>query len=178
MMKPFMIRATSRPRRSRKAATAIAVFLLASVGGITTAPTASAGTCTKKLGVLLCGAAKNRTGRTMSITENLSSPRGSDHNWNYCDVWNWQGGPGNSWLHAYCIQKTIGNGTRGGNGTGRDVDAFTFANEGYHERFSRIGSWHWRNKGVWTKIRDGEIADCGIGNGNEIWCTVLWQSRP
>ncbi|HEY6796678.1 MAG TPA: hypothetical protein VI248_18545 [Kineosporiaceae bacterium] len=43
-------------------------------------------------------------------------------------------------------------------------------------RFSRVGTWHWRVKGVWTKIRDGEIADCGIGDGNAIWCTVLWQA--
>ena len=69
----------------------------------------------------------------------------------------------------------MGNGKRGGNGTGVDVDAFTFADVGYHERFSRLGTWHWQRKGVWTKIRDGEIADCRIGARNEIWCTVLWQ---
>src|ERR1041384_1490364 len=102
-----------------------------------------------------CGAVKNRTGRTMSITESLGS--GS----NFCDVWNWNGGPGSSFRHAACSQQAWGNGTRGGNGTGVDVDAFTFNNEGYHERFSRVGSWHWRIKGVWTKVRDGEIADCG-----------------
>jgi hypothetical protein len=156
-------------RSRRRALTATAGLLLALGGTVLAAPTASATTCDSKLHYL-CGAAKNRTGRTMSVTESLGS--GSD----YCDVWNWEGGPGSSWLHARCAQETIGNGTLGGNGTGRDVDAFTFANQGYHERFSRVGSWHWRVRGVWTKIRDGEIADCGIGDGHEIWCTVLWQA--
>lgn len=67
------------------------------------------------------------------------------------------------------------HGTLGGNGTGDDIDAFTFNGEGYHERFSRVGPWNWRKKGVWTKIDSGEIADCGIGDGNEIWCTRLVQ---
>ena len=80
-----------------------------------------------------------------------------------------------SFWHAPCNQQVWGNGTKGGNGTGVDVDALTFANEGYHERFSRIGTWHWRQRGVWTKARDGEIADCGIGDANQIWCTVIVQ---
>jgi hypothetical protein len=122
-----------------------------------------------------CGAVKNRTGRTMHITRTLAptpEPGGGA-----CDVWNWDGGPGSKFRHAGCSQQAWGNGTLGGNGTGDDIDAFTFNGEGYHERCSRVGSWHWRQKGVWTKVRDGEIADCGIGNGNgnEIWCTVLWQ---
>ncbi|MFD9432042.1 hypothetical protein [Streptomyces sp. NPDC060002] len=68
------------------------------------------------------------------------------------------------------------DGTRGGNGTGPDVDAFTFASHGYHERFSQVGTWHWRAKGVWTKIPSGEIADCGIGDNSEVWCTILVQA--
>lgn len=105
----------------------------------------------------------------MSVTLDLGQGGG------FCDVWNWDGGPGSNFVHAKCDQQSFGSGTLGGNGTGTDVDAFTFNNSGYHERFSRVGSWHWRVKGVWTKIRDGEIADCGIGDGGEIWCTVLWQ---
>ena len=123
------------------------------------------GTCSG----FLCGAVKNRTGRTMHFTRSLGSGNG------FCDVWNWDGGPGTNFQHVGCTQEPMGNTTVGGNGTGIDVDAFTFNAEGYHERFSRIGSWHWRVKGVWTKVRDGEIADCGIGDANEIWCTVLWQ---
>ena len=105
----------------------------------------------------------------MHYTRSLGSGNG------FCDVWNWDGGTGNNFQHVACTQVAMGNGTVGGNRTGVDVDAFTFNAEGYHERFSRIGTWHWRQKGVWTKIRDGEIADCGIGAGNQIWCTVLWQ---
>jgi hypothetical protein len=156
---------TTMSRRPRAAAVASAGALLASGLAVAAAPAASASTCAGRF----CGAVKNRTGRTMSITENLGSGTG------YCDVWNWQGGPGSSWMHSHCTQKTWGNGQRGGNGTGVDVDAFTFSGEGYHERFSRVGSWHWRVHGVWTKIRSGEIADCGIGAGKQIWCTVLWQ---
>ncbi|MBR8835883.1 MAG: hypothetical protein DSM106950_18150 [Stigonema ocellatum SAG 48.90 = DSM 106950] len=32
-----------------------------------------------------------------------------------------------------------------------------------------------KETGVWTKIRDNEIANCGIGDDDEIWCTVLFQ---
>jgi hypothetical protein len=92
-----------------------------------------------------------------------------------CDVWNYDGGDNASWHQTACQQKPWGSGTRGGIGTGIDVDAFTFANQGYHERFYRTGTWHWRTRGVWTKINNAQIADCGIGDGNEIWCTVLLQ---
>jgi hypothetical protein len=154
------------PNLTRAAATTAAAVFLASAAAVAGATAASADNCAGPL----CGAAKNRTGKTMSITLDLGAGSG------YCNVWNSQGGPGSSFWHAHCNQNTIGNGTIGGNGTGVDVDAFSFANQGYHERFSRVGSWHWRKKGVWTKIRSGEIADCGIGDGNAIWCTVLWQA--
>ncbi|WP_214410737.1 hypothetical protein [Sphaerisporangium fuscum] len=152
-------------RLTRAAGAAAAVVLMTSGVALTGAPAAFADTCSGRL----CGAVKNRTGRTMHITLNLGEGSG------YCDVWNWQGGPGDGFRHAKCDQQAFGNGTKGGNGTGVDVDAFTFNGEGYHERFSRVGSWHWRDRGVWTKIRSGEIADCGIGDKNQIWCTVLWQ---
>jgi hypothetical protein len=146
--------------------TATGVLVAAGVNVIG-APAASANTCS--VGGSLCGAVKNRTGRTMTKTENLGGGSG------FCDVWNKGGGPGSEFWHAHCDQQSWGNGTRGGDGTGVDVDAFTFVGSGYHERFSRVGSWHWRTAGVWTKVRDSEIADCGIGDNNEIWCTVLWQ---
>jgi hypothetical protein len=156
-------------RLTRAAAVTAAGVLLASGAAVAGAPAASASTCDGVTGYF-CGAVKNRTGRTMHVTLNLGSGNG------FCDVWNWDGGPGGSFKHAACDQEAWGNGIKGGNGTGVDVDAFTFNFEGYHERFSRVGTWHWRQKGVWTKIRSGEIADCGIGDGNEIWCTVLWQA--
>jgi hypothetical protein len=152
-------------RLNQAAVTIATVGLVASGAAVAVAPAASAGTCTGPL----CGAVKNRTGRTMSITLALGSGSG------FCDVWNSGGGTGESFWHAPCNQQVMGNGTKGGNGTGIDVDALTFANEGYHERFSRIGTWHWRQQGVWTKLRDGEVADCGIGDANQIWCTVLVQ---
>ena len=156
-------------RRARAVVTAAAAALVASGAVVTTAPAASAAVCDTHVHVL-CGAVNNRTGRTMSITLNLGQGSG------WCAVWNWDGGPGTHVVTSHCDQRGIGNGTVGGNGTGTDVDAFSFNNFGYHERFSRIGSWHWRTAGTWTKIRDGEIADCGIGDGNEIWCTVLFQA--
>jgi hypothetical protein len=135
-------------------------------GGIAGAPTASAHGCT--LGAL-CGAVNNRTGRTMHYTTNLGTGSGP------CDVWNKDGDWVSHFWPAHCDQKALGNGTKGGTFSGDDVDAFTFNSEGYHERFFRMGTWHWRQKGVWTKIQNHEIADCGIGDGNEIWCTVLVQ---
>ncbi|MEV7689036.1 hypothetical protein ACFW1F_25925 [Streptomyces bungoensis] len=157
-----------RTSHLNRAAGGAVALVLAAGAVVVGAPPAAAATCAGP-GSYLCGAVKNRTGRTMHITLNLGEGRG------YCDVWNWDGGTGSKFKHAKCDQQAWGNGTKGGNGTHVDVDAFTFNNQGYHERFSRVGTWHWRQKGVWTKIRSGEIADCGIGSGNEIWCTVLWQ---
>ncbi len=145
--------------------TAITVFLLTPGAFVMATPIARADGCYYGL----CGEVKNRTDQTMSITEDLGE---GPH---YCQVWNWNGGTDDSSVRGHCTQETIGYGTYGGDFTGVDVDAFTFANEGYHERFGRLGTWHWRTKGVWTKIRDEEIADCGIGDGGQIWCTVLLQ---
>ncbi|MFF8322928.1 hypothetical protein ACF06V_37980 [Streptomyces bobili] len=156
-------------RVNRAAGATAAVVLMASGVVVAGAPTASAATCSGP-GSYLCGAVKNRTGRTMNFTTNLGAGNG------LCQVWNWDGGPGSNPRLASCDQQSMGNGTRGGNGTGVDVDAFTFNGYGYHERFSRVGTWHWRTAGTWTKVRNGEIADCGIGDRNEIWCTVLWQA--
>lgn len=160
-----MHKATSRAVRGAVATGA--AMLLASGAAVATAPVAAAGTCS--VSGYLCGQVINRTGRTMAITTSLGS---GPH---YCDVWNWGGGSTYQWKHAACRQITVGNGTFGGNGTGYDVDAFTFPNQGYHERFSRLGTWNWRTKGVWTKVRDGEYADCSLASDNAIWCTVLWQ---
>jgi hypothetical protein len=143
------------------------VVLLASGALVLGAGSASATTCDDYTGYL-CGEVKNRTGITMKITQKFSGT-------GYCDVWNWGGGTTYNWNHHVCTQGSLGNGTKGGNGTGVDVDAFSFANQGYHERFTRLGTWHWRVKGVFTKVSDGEIADCGIGDSNAIWCTVLVQ---
>ncbi|TWP46956.1 hypothetical protein FKR81_33405 [Lentzea tibetensis] len=154
-----------RKRLGRAAATIGTALLVATGIAVVEAPAANAGNCTGRF----CGAVKNRTGRTEHFTTSLGSGA------HFCDVWNRDGGTGSNFWHAPCVQRTMGNGVVGGNGTGVDVDAFTFANSGYHERFTRVGTWHWRTAGIWTKIRDGEIADCGIGDGNEIWCTVLVQ---
>jgi hypothetical protein len=156
-------------RLTRAIATLGVAFLAATGAAVISAPAAFASNCTWVGTHQLCGAVKNRTGRTMSYTINLGYGGG------FCDVWNKSGLPLASWWHAPCDQHSMGNGTRGGNGTGIDVDAFTFNREGYHERFSRVGTWHWRASGVWTKFPDGSFADCGIGDGNEIWCTVLGQ---
>jgi hypothetical protein len=159
-----------KSRSTRTIATLGAAFLVATAAAVISAPAASASVCEWVGTHQLCGAVKNRTGRTMSYTTNLGSGSGS------CDVWNKNGLPKESWWHASCDQRTMGNGTKGGNGTGTDVDAFTFNGEGYHERFSRVGAWHWRTSGVWTKFPVGSIADCGIGDANQIWCTVLVQA--
>jgi hypothetical protein len=120
----------------------------------------------------LCGAVKNRTSRTMSYTPNLGHWKAIGT----CNVWNRSGLPVESWWdRAQCDQKALGKGSAGGNGTWTDVDAFTFNGHGYHERFSRVGKWHWRAKGVWTKIPDGTVADCVIGDNNQVWCTILGQ---
>jgi hypothetical protein len=160
-----------KSRLTRAAATIGAVVLMASGAAVVGAPAASAGGCT---GGYLCGAVKNRTGRTMSyVTKDLGTGSGR------CDVWNWNNGNGGnveSFKGVNCDQLGMGNGTAGGNGTGVDVDGFSFNGQGYHERFGRLGTWHWRVKGVWTKVSNGWFADCGIGDGNEIWCTLLVQA--
>jgi len=92
-----------------------------------------------------------------------------------CDVWNADGGSTYKWWHAPCVHTTVGNGTFGGIGTGVDVDAFTFADQGYHQRYGPLGKWHWRIKGVWTKVRDPEYGKCTIDKKKAIWCTVFAQ---
>lgn len=159
----------TKSRLSRRIATLGVALLMATGVTIISAPAASASNCTWVGTRQLCGAVKNRTGRTLSYTRNLGGGSGT------CDVWNRSGGPVDDWWHAPCDQKAMGNGTVGGNNTGVDVDAFSFNGYGYHERFGRLGTWHWRASGVWTKFPDGSVADCGIGDGNEIWCTVLVQ---
>ncbi|MFF7394705.1 hypothetical protein ACFZAE_40620 [Streptomyces scabiei] len=155
--------------RTNRTALAFGTAVLMAAGMVVAgATTASADACGGP-GKYLCGAVKNRTGKPMHYTMRLGS---GPH---LCDVWNIDGGTTSKWDQTECEHQTFNRGTIGGNGTGRDVDAFTFASHGYHERFSRVGTWHWRKKGVWTKIRSGEIADCGIGDNNEVWCTVLVQ---
>jgi hypothetical protein len=134
---------------------------------VVTAPAASAGGCAGAW----CGGVKNRTGKLMHYTTDLSSgqPVG-------CDVWNADGGTTPRFEGMRCTHKPLAGGTRGGKGSGTDVDAYTFNYQGYHERYGRLGTWHWRQKGVWTKIRTHEFADCGIGANNEIWCTTLVQA--
>ncbi|WP_406387635.1 hypothetical protein [Streptomyces sp. NBC_00887] len=155
-------------RLNRAAGATAAVVLMASGMVVAGAPTASADNC-GGLGDYFCGAVKNRTGRAMNYTTNLGDGNGR------CYVWNIDGGTASHPDTLPCDQKSIGNGIVGGNGTGVDVDAFTFNGWGYHERFSRTGTWHWRTAGTWTKLWSGEFADCSIGDYNEIWCTRLMQ---
>lgn len=119
-----------------------------------------------------CGGVKNRTGRTMHVTLELGK---GGH---LCAVWN-NGGGWKPWKPKFervsCTHRTVGNGWWSGNFSGQDIDAFTFASEGYHLRWGRLGRWGWKTKGVWTKIPTGSAADCGIGARKEIWCTVLVQ---
>jgi hypothetical protein len=133
---------------------------------VLTAPAASAGGCIGNR----CGGVKNRTGKLMHYTTDLSNgPPGG------CDVWNGEGGPV-PWFKAMkCTHTPLPEGNAGGKGSGTDVDAYTFNYQGYHERHTRLGPWHWRQKGVWTKILTNEFADCGIVANNEIWCTMFVQ---
>ncbi|MEU9687859.1 hypothetical protein [Amycolatopsis japonica] len=129
------------------------------------APAASAGGCVPPV----CGGVWNNTSKTMSVTVNLGS--GSGH----CDVWNYDGGTTNKFKYAKCDQLDLGRGTFGGPRNKPpyfDVDAFTYNGQGYHERFGPLGTWHWRTKGVWTKIRDYQFATCNMDDG-QIWCTIL-----
>lgn len=163
----------------------IGILIASLVTIVMPAPEAYAGECSGP-SKFFCGAVKNSTGRAINITYNLRDrPNRKTPHW--CDVWNYRGRLpwDRSWYRAACFQEPpLGNETYGGNGTNVDVDAFTFANHGYHVRHGRflarlgpglLGIWHWENQGVWTKVRDGEIAECGIGDNNEVWCTVLLQ---
>jgi hypothetical protein len=135
---------------------------------VLTAPAASAGGCIGDR----CGGVKNRTGKLMHYAVNIG------YGPSKCDVWNWNDGTTPAFKAADCTQTPLYGGTAGGNRRYplTDVDAYTFNYQGYHERYGRLGTWHWRQKGVWTKFRTTEIADCGIGANNEIWCTTLVQA--
>src|SRR2546425_6792205 len=95
-------------RLTRAAATTAAVVLVASGAAVAWAPAASATTCRDTGVILLCGAVKNRTGRTMHITLTLGS--GST---GFCDVWNGEGGPWSSFWRAPCDQEGWGHGWKG-----------------------------------------------------------------
>jgi hypothetical protein len=149
------------------AAAAIGLTLLVGVN-VTAAPAASAADCF----LWLCGGVRNTTPHQMHYTTDLSA------SWRHhrCDVWNWDGGNSRNWKHAYCVQNTTGGGgggtTVGGPYSGVDVDAFTFVGRGYHVKWGLWGAWSWHVGGEWTKIQTDEMAYCGIGDQNEVWCSI------
>lgn len=89
----------------------------------------------------------------MYVTTNLGSGSGNG----YCDVWNRNDGPIPSWWHAKCTQQYLSPGAGKGGGS-VDVDAFTYNDRGYWAVM--WGTWTWHNAGVWTKIYDGQRANC------------------
>lgn len=151
-------------RLSRAAAMTVAGVVVASGAAVAVAPSAFASEC--HLHGAICGGVKNRTGRTMYIARHLGQGSG------WFAVWNWRDVPLEYPNRVHCDQQPVGNGAWGGYFSDDDIDGFTFNSEGYHERFGHIGTWHWRQKGVWTKVPDAFSADCGIGDSNEVWCTV------
>lgn len=133
------------------------------------APTALAGGCGS---VPPCGAVKNGTHDTMLYTLVLSdTPTGSGPD--LCAVWNHDGGDKYRQITVHCKQWPLApGGSKGGwTNDGKDVDAFTFANHGYHVREGHLGYWHWIPAGVWTKIRDDQTGSCEIRKGGATWCT-------
>jgi hypothetical protein len=132
------------------------------VATVVATPTAEAGNCTGSL----CGGALNRSGRIMGIAR-LGEGKES------CPVWNRHDVPVESVTTFTCKQEPLPAGYRkGGNGTGDDVDAFSFNFEDYWVRFTTVGGWIERKKGIWTKIVDGLAAVCGRGAQGRIECTV------
>ncbi|MEV0321597.1 hypothetical protein ACIBKX_15780 [Streptomyces sp. NPDC050658] len=105
---------------------------------------------------LNCGKVKNKSTAGMHFTVDLGS--GGDR----CDVWNYDGGNKEKWKYAKCGQTFLGAGkSKGGAGSGVDVDAFTFNGTSYGLRmYSDTAPVQTRKKGIWTKIRGDEVATC------------------
>ena len=171
------------PNLNRKIATVVAGFLV-TCGAFTIAnPIASADNgCDSYFG---CGTIENNTGGHIihyvvdPYEANGSKPPANptrNDNWGYCYVWNWHSLGEVTNINpvaerVICNQNlSISNGKEGGYGV--DVDDFTFTDQGYHERLSEFGTWHYRDAGVWTRIHNGENANCSIGKNNQIWCTI------
>lgn len=113
----------------------------------------------------ICGGVRNWTGFTMHTTLDLWW--GNDR----CHLWNQYGGPIASSAIVACSQRSLGSwSTRGGYGSGVDVDAFTFNYRGYY--VYALGAYRWRDQGVWTRLR-GQVATCTSAFGAAPRCVIV-----
>jgi hypothetical protein len=140
---------TFKAKAGRRLLTLVSTAALLVFGVVvTSASPASAGGCNW---YTPCGEVSNNSTWGMHVTTTLGE---GPH---YCDVWNWDGGSAQVWKHARCTQEYLGAGSHKGGGN-VDVDAFTFNDRDYILDFH--GNKTWKTKGVWTKIRNNEGANC------------------
>jgi hypothetical protein len=138
-------------RRTHKLAARLGVAAAVTAAAtLLPASPASAGSCL--LGGRICGVVRNNTSWGMHVTLNLEAKVPGR-----CDVWNIHGGPVVARRLVGCTQEYLAPGHRRG-GSGEDVDGFTFNDRGYW--VIMFGTWTWHQKGVWTKIRTGQQANC------------------
>ncbi|MEV2255861.1 hypothetical protein AB0I94_35790 [Streptomyces sp. NPDC050147] len=152
-------------QRNRWLSVAVGTALLTG-GLIATSPPAAAGGCTVGY---ICGKVINDTRTKMHYTTNLGSKRGTGT----CDVWNKHGNWERAWKNMKCTQVELpAPGKRGGDGTGTDVDAFTFNHTGYYLKTS--SSQVYREKGVWTKFTNEKTLRCyWASKSRPVVCTGL-----
>ncbi|MFJ1792614.1 hypothetical protein [Kitasatospora griseola] len=124
------------------------------VGTAVTAVPAEATVCT----TINCGIVRNYSKAVMHTTVGLGNSDAPGR----CDVWNYGGGTARQWVNAKCDQIALSlGGSRGGPATGDDIDAFTFNGTSYDLRmYSENAPLQTWGKGVWTKIRSDETAQC------------------
>ncbi|GCD92973.1 hypothetical protein [Embleya hyalina] len=152
--------------RLRKKTTGTAAAMVMAVGAVAFASgPASAGGCGP---VGPCGRVDNNTASdTMSYTLKLDT--GGDHR---CNVWNFPGGQ----RTVSCQQQGLnpGKGVGGRLHDGKDVDAFTFPNTGYHVTFNGGITQSYHERGMWTKISNTATAVCkDVSSFQTPYCEVM-----
>ncbi|KAJ9644149.1 hypothetical protein H2201_008797 [Coniosporium apollinis] len=91
----------------------------------------------------------------------------------YCDVYNWNGGEGQSFAHKKCTQNWLAaGGHKGGWSHDRiDVDGFCFHDRSYRIRYLD-GLSFTLEKGIWTKISSAQTAYCSKAVDGKPSCAI------
>ncbi|MEU7579785.1 hypothetical protein AB0B50_19520 [Streptomyces sp. NPDC041068] len=94
-------------------------------------------------------------------------------------MWNWGSGPDKEWKYASCKQSSL-KASGGHSKNKKDTDALTFNSGSYWVHFQDRGGKKFElKKGVWTKIRDTEVASCSWSQSLKApLCTIFFDPSP